>query len=424
MMNRTIAPQFKQISDVLLPDICKRQLSNGIPVYFMESENDDVVRFDIVFKAGNWYQKKPLVSAMTNGLMREGTKNMTSKQIADKIDFYGSHLQPYCEKDNAGFVLYTLKKHLDKTLEILSEVVKNPLLSKSELEILRLKSKQSFNVEIEKIAVASRKLFFESIFGSKNPYGYNLKTSDYNNFTIDDIYDMYNSQYAYSNCYILCSCKDIEGDLKIIDGYFGDKFGGGEPYCDNFLFQQADSQLIISEKVNALQSSIRVGCPSIDKYHPDYSKLKIANTLLGGYFGSRLMKNIREEKGYTYGISSSLYSLHRSGFFMVSTEVGADVTNETIAEIYKEIDLLQTKFVSDDELFLVKNYMLGEMVRYFDSIFNQFEMVKAVVDFNLGMDFYKKRISDIKSITPEEILNLSQQYFNKRNLKTVIVGKK
>lgn len=423
-MNRSIAPNFRQIDAISFPSVVCRKLSNGLPVYFMESDNADVVRFDIVFKAGNWYQQKPLIAAMTNGLMREGTVNLSSKDIAEKVDFFGSHLQMYCEKDNAGFVLYSLKKHLSSTIAVLADIVKNPLLLESELEILRNKSKQSFIVECEKVDVVGRKLFFESIYGGENPYGYNLKVEDYDTFSIDDVKRFYSQQYTYSNCYILCSGSDIESDIKIIESAFGDFLGKNTPYIPSYSFTEIESKNIYLEKQDAVQSAIRVGCASIDKYHPDYAKLKVVNTLLGGYFGSRLMKNIREDKGYTYGISSALYPLHKAGFFMISTEVGVDVTNDTVAEIFNEIEILQTVLVSDQELELVKSYMLGELVRNFDSVFNQFEMAKSVVDYNLDMDFYLHRINAIKTVTPDEIMNLACKYFNKEQLRTVIVGKK
>jgi predicted Zn-dependent peptidase len=176
------------------------------------------------------------------------------------------------------------------------------------------------------------------------------------------------------------------------------------------------------KKKGAIQTAVRIGSPTINKRHPDYPGLKFLNVLLGGYFGSRLMKNIREEKGYTYGIHSAVSSFDLSGFKLISTEVGKENSGQAIDEIYKEIRLLLKEPVAQDELEVVRNYMSGEMVRMFDGPFAIAESFKAVWEFGLDLNYFVGMMNTIRTITPDEILRLANTYYRLDDLYEITVG--
>jgi len=171
-----------------------------------------------------------------------------------------------------------------------------------------------------------------------------------------------------------------------------------------------------------LQSAIRIGAPSINKRHEDYQGLKVLNVILGGYFGSRLMKNIREEKGYTYGINSSVVSLNLTGLISISTEVSNKFTRCAIDEIYKEIRRLQSEPVDKEELSVVRNYMLGELVRMFDGPFASAESFRSAWEYGLDNSYYKRFADRIQSIEPDELKALAQKYYNTDDLYEVTAG--
>src|SRR5690606_38936793 len=150
------------------------------------------------------------------------------------------------------------------------------------------------------------------------------------------------------------------------------------------LFQDA-AGLAYEEKENALQSAIRLGARTISRTHADYPALQFVNTLLGGFFGSRLMRNIREEKGYTYSIGSAVATLKHTGFLTIATEVGVDVTNATLVEIEKEINLLKTALATHEEIELVKTYMEGSMLGSLESIFSHADKFKSVLLNDMGL---------------------------------------
>jgi predicted Zn-dependent peptidase len=176
------------------------------------------------------------------------------------------------------------------------------------------------------------------------------------------------------------------------------------------------------EKTGAVQTAFRIGSSTINKRHPDYPGLKILNTILGGYFGSRLMKNIREEKGFTYGIHSSVNSLDQAGFKMISTEVGKQYARQAADEIYREILRLQKEPVGPGELEVVRNYMLGEMIRMFDGPFAIAESFKSVWEFGMDFGYFINLMNSVKTISADEIMRLAAVYYKIEDLYEVSAG--
>jgi predicted Zn-dependent peptidase len=179
---------------------------------------------------------------------------------------------------------------------------------------------------------------------------------------------------------------------------------------------------IFIAKKDALQTAIRIGSTTINKKNTDYHGLKILDTILGGYFGSRLMKNIREDKGYTYGINSSVVSFNHAAYKVIGTEVGIKHTNDTIKEIFTEIKRLQNERVDNEELVLVKNYMLGEMIRMFDGPFATADSFRSVWEFGLDYLYYSDFAEKIKTIGQDEIIHLARTYYKADDLFEIIVG--
>jgi len=175
-------------------------------------------------------------------------------------------------------------------------------------------------------------------------------------------------------------------------------------------------------KPGTVQTAIAIGSSTINKRHSDYPGLKILNVLLGGYFGSRLMKNIREDKGYTYGINSSVHSLNSSGYLVISAEVSKKNTQNAVEEIFKEIALLQKVPPEKDELSIIRNYMLGEMVRMFDGPFALAESFRSAWEFGLDNSYYYRLAEKIKSIDPDEITSLARTYYNIDELYEITAG--
>jgi len=422
-IDRKKAPAFHQVENIQFLDVINRNLDNGIELNYINGGSQEILKIDFTFNAGNWFQKSPLISSSTNQLMKEGTKNYSAFEISEGIDKYGAFFEVENSYDTATLSLYTLSKHLSNVLPYVKDVILSPKFSTKEFEIYKNNAIERFKVNLEKVSFVARKDFMSKIFGEEHPYGINVNLIDYKNLSLDNISNFYNENYNLENCRILVSGKVNQTTVKTLNSFFGKE----KIETDTRQEKEAsinvnnDSNLYI-EKENALQSAIRIGRVLPNKLHKDYFGLQILNTVLGGYFGSRLMNNIREDKGYTYGIGSGIISLKNAGYFFISTEVGSKVTSKALTEIYKELKLIQTQKISKTELELVKNYMLGQLLKSCDGPFNMASLFENVHEFGLDYRFYNNYIKTIKEITPTTLLELGVKYFNKSDLNEIVVG--
>jgi predicted Zn-dependent peptidase len=218
--------------------------------------------------------------------------------------------------------------------------------------------------------------------------------------------------------------KVNSNQIALINRHFGSDAWGtpnGVVACHHQLEPAADKKIFIP-KPDAVQCAIRIGKATINKLHPDYQYLNVVNMILGGYFGSRLMSNIREEKGYTYGIGSGLVSYQKAGSFVIVSEVGKNVLPQALVEVYKEINKLRDDLVPNQELTLVKNYMMGGILRNFDGPFALLDSFRGLLEYNLEYDYLDNMINVVKSITPEQVRDIAQKYLDVNSLYEVVVG--
>lgn len=426
-IDRTITPEFKTIDSVELIEATKAVLDNGLPVYTINAGTQNLVRIEFVFSAGIKYQTKPVVAAAVSSMLIEGTSNYSAAQIADMIDYYGAFFETEVTQDNSVLTLYSLNKHLDKTLPIIEDVLKNTVFPEHEMVTYLQNRKSKYIVNSKKVSSVARKKFAELIFGSAHSYGYFVELADYDKLKREDLLEFYNSRYGFDNCKIVVSGRVDEGVLKSLNKYFGDKNWAIKTSLSAYVPREIKSSRQKSNivfKEDAIQSAIRIGKVMFNKTHPDYLPFQLLNCVLGGYFGSRLMSNIREDKGYTYGIGSALVSLQDAGYFFISTEVGVEVCSSAIDEIFKEIKRLREEMVSEQELELVRNYMLGTFLRSADGPFALADRFKAVHDYGMGYDYYNRYLNAIKTTTPKQLQELANKYLQSDSMTELVVGKK
>jgi len=418
-----IQPPLLPVETGLIPEARICFLRNKIPVYLIKAGTEDITRMEFVFRAGQIKEYLPLLSSTTNMMLTEGSQNYSSEELNQKFDYYGSQINLSSEKDCAGFTVYFLGKHIKKILELSREVLFRPVFPHKEFNILTRKRIQWYRLHRERVQNLAMDKFFESVFGKHHPYGKQIVEGDFETITPELLMDFHSKYYRPENMAVIVSGRIHKNMIDFIDSCLGD-LNPQKIYIEDSksYLQGGKTKKIKIQKPGAVQSAIRIGSTTINKRHPHYPGLKVLNSVLGGYFGSRLMKNIREEKGYTYGIYSSLSSLDLSGFKVISTEAGKKNSQKTIDEIYKEIRLLQTRPVKKEELSVVKNYMSGEMVRMFDGPFALAESFKAVWEFGLDNAYYYRLAEKIKSIDPDEIIELAQTYYNIDELYEIIAG--
>jgi len=427
ILNRTKQPKIFSINNVTLIKPSAYTLDNGIKCFAFSAGTQDLIKIQFAFYAGSSHQKKALSAFSANKLLTEGTTKFSSEEIANKVDYYGSYIELMAEKDMAYVSLYTLNKHIKSTLPLLEDIIKNSIFPEHELTIFLKNQKQEFITNSEKVNFIARAKFNEFIFGSEHPYGANAILSDFDKIKSSDLKSFHKANYHANNCFIVLAGSVNQEIIKTLNCSFGGtdwklKTVQSSIKIPAIKTNEAKNYLIKKEK--AVQSSVRIGKVLFNKTTKDYHGLQVLNTLFGGYFGSRLMMNIREDKGYTYGIGSAIISLHQSGYFFITSEVGVDVCSKAIEEIYKELKKIRTEKVKLSELTTVKNYMTGSFLRSIDGPFALAERFTSIYEYGLDYEYYENLFQTIKTITPTKITELAEQYLNENSMFELVVGNK
>ncbi len=424
MLDRTLPPTYNPVArfDLIKPKHIA--FANGLDAFVFNAGEQDLVRIEWIFENVFPWEDQTLLNTCACEMLLEGTSQYSSKQIAETVDFYGAFLVPEFGYDRSSLSLFTLNKHLQNLLPLVKAMLTDSIFPEQELTTYIRNNKQKLQVALKKNSFVARRLFNHAIFGQSR-YGYVPEIADYDRITRDMLLFLFQQQYTPSNCTLVVSGKVTDEVMVSLEHLFGHEWNRiGQSISEETVpYFESGERLILDEREDALQSAIRLGSQSIQRNHPDFPGLQVANTILGGYFGSRLMTNIREDKGYTYSISSGLASLKHSAFFTIASEVGAEVTSATLIEIEREILRLRNEKVGDDELSLVKNYMMGSMLGSLENVFSHADKFKNAYFSGLGLEYYDYYTKVLRNIDAEEILRLANTYLDYDHMSKVIVGK-
>jgi len=422
MLDRTIAPTFGEIKNPEIQQAEVISFSNGSLLSFINAGDQPVIKFEIVLESGICYERLPGLSWITAKTLPEGTKDKSATQIAELFEYYGSYIEINPSFDNTSVTVYTPKKYFKEVISLLAEVLFEPSFSKNEIEILKSNKIQQLKVNGEKTNfIASRKIR-ESLFGLNHSYGKFLSEEEVSNLHKPDIESYFHSSFYRSPQFYLSGAVE-SAEIAIVEQYFDLNKTALKPSNQENSFSESSKNILV-EKADSLQSSIRLGWHIPNKQHPDHFKLVLLNEILGGYFSSRLMKNLREDKGYTYGVHSYPVFLKQESFLIISADVIAENTQDAIGEIHKELNILKETKVSDLELETVRNYMAGSFLSGVSSPFQLMEKYKSVSNHGLNYTYYDNFFQSLKTISSSDILKTANDYLKTDDLHTVVVGKK
>ncbi|WP_270087011.1 M16 family metallopeptidase [Sphingobacterium sp. SYP-B4668] len=423
-LNRSLPPQFNSIDGIQLISPVESIFENGLGLFLFDSPGQELVRLEWIFNNVFDENENPLLNTTLSAMIKEGTLDMSSAEIAEVVDYYGAYLIPEYSYDQTSITLYVLNKHIGKLLPVIKQLLTQATFPQNELDTYVRNNKQTLSISLQKNDFVARRLFYTDIFG-ENRYGTVPTVEQYDSITREQIIDLYTKQVQPHNCNLFISGKIDSTLMGAITTIFGEQWAATHPEISLSapILRATDGKLIYEERKEALQSAIRLGYPIIGRSHIDFPEVQVVNTLLGGFFGSRLMRNIREEKGYTYSIGSAVASLKHGGFFTIASEVGAEFTQATLTEIDTELDKLQQELVSEEELATVKSYMLGSMLGSLESIFSHADKFKNVHYSGISLDYYDRYTQAVKSITAQRVRDIAKKYFRKENLVRVVVGK-
>lgn len=419
-MIRSEAPAYQQSKtiDLVFPKVITTE--NGGKIYLQDAVQDESVKIDFEWSAGSKFQSKRLVASFVNRMLLAGTLAKSARKIAEEIDFYGGYTQLECDKDHAGFTIYGLSNQMKHILPLVKDAILDAQFPEQQLAKELEIGKSKFQIEVEKVKVLARRKFNQEVFGANKPYGQVADLSDFDALKTQDLISFYNQYYKVIP-HVFVTGNVSEEVINLLKDWLGHYQAVSEKNEEFEEYHSSVGQFHVA-KEGAIQTSIRVGRTLFDKNYPDYFNFQLLNTVLGGYFGSRLMSNIREDKGYTYGIGSGVSVLQDGAYFFVATEVASDVAENTLKEIKFEFERLRNEWIGEEELKRVKNYMLGEFLRQADGPIAQMEMFKNIFFNELKASYYHDFIQSIHTATTEDLRKVAQRYLNWEEMLIVTAG--
>lgn len=430
-LDRRLPPPAAPMEKVLFPEVRKATLTNGIEVHLVQFGTQEILDMNVLFPAGKSFEPAPSVSTFTAKLMQEGTKGYSSLEFARKLNEYGASIHSTSSFESASWELSSLTKHIENTVPLLAELLLDPVFPPRELSNLKERTLQHLDVEEQKTGFIARKEFNRLLHGASHPYGAPTEREDVSRLEIDALKAFYQRHFALANAqFVVCGRFDEDKLLKHLDGYFG-----GEEHVKGVeKVDPSESQAIAASETHpvglqyfempeSMQATVRVGHKGFKRNHKDFFPMQVLNTVLGGYFGSRLMKNIREDKGFTYGIGSAWLSMKHGGTFLVQTDVGNEYIEPTLEEIKKEIRLLISDGLKEGELDLVKNYMLGRSASSRETPSQITSLISNYLINELPLSLMDDKFDIVQSITPEDIHSLAARYLHPDQLLEVVAGK-
>ncbi|AKD02440.1 pitrilysin family protein [Pontibacter korlensis] len=427
MLDRTKAPETYEIDAVSIQIAEVTNLSNGARLHTIKSETQPVVRLDFVFKAGKWYESEKGSSDLAAKVLLEGSLNHSAKQIADKVAYYGASFDNNHGYDRTEFTLYCLAKYTSELLALVLDVLQNPAFPEEEFNLLKQRTIQSLKVQRQKNNYLSTHSFTQQVYGDRHPYTFGFDEGVLEAISIEDVKTFYRNRFVTQELEVF-ACGAIDDILQRelqnkISALQLEPSAASASHKNLQEITGANEKYKLVQVAESLQSSIRIGKRFPKPNHQDYQKLLILNEVLGGYFGSRLMRNIREDKGYTYGIYSVISPKEQDSLFYIGTDVNFAVTDHTIEEVLKEVKQLQQEEIPAEELETVKNYMLGKFLNDISTIFDQCDRYKRIVTHQLTPEHYNNYVTTIRTVTAPELQDLAKQYLQEEDFYTSVAGR-
>ncbi|WP_234736100.1 M16 family metallopeptidase [Tellurirhabdus bombi] len=424
-LDRTLAPAFKTVDEIRVPSVETFILDNEQPVYLVRAGEQPILRLECIFEAGSCYEPLPGISTLSMKMLAEGTRQRSSAQINSYLDRYGAFLESHSGTDRSSLTIYCLNKYLPEVLPLLQELLAESVIPEKELADQINITRQNLQVNLGKNNYLASTLIRQNVFGASHPYGYRQTPETLDAIQQQMVEQFYQQRIQNRPYRIVLAGQVTEMEFTQLNRTLGSQALTPNDADVNLPpIVTTNERTILLEKEESLQSSIRLGRLLFTRQHPDYFPVLVLNEVLGGYFGSRLMKNIREEKGFTYGIWSSLSTFPRAGYWTIGTDVKREFTQQTLDETRKEIRRLQEELVPDEEMDVVKNYMAGSFVGSLNTPFEIADRYKGILLDGLPADYLTTYIDNLRAVSAEQVLEMANKYLQEKDLIEVVVGGK
>lgn len=423
--DRTVAPEVFPIGRLTMPGLRTRRLDNGVTLHILDRGEDPVNRISVYLPGGTVEAPAAGLAELAATAILEGTATASGEEIADTLDFNGSWAKGNASAHHHSLVVYSLNSRIDRVLPLIIDLVSAPAFPDHAVAVAREKSARDAELAARRVSHVARRALMELVCGPGSKVGRTPDAADYRAITPEMLRRWHDDTFSTRGMHVFlagCITPEIERSVE--------RSFGAIPACDGrvgrtdaAISPSEDKHEIIVERPESLQTAVCCAIPSIGRRHPDYEALRMAVIALGGYFGSRLMLNIREDKGFTYGIGAALEGYRDYSMITVSTECDNGYTPDVLREIRAEIERMKDPAsYTEAEMERLKSFVATNLAAQLDSPF-------AVADYHVTAlvndcppDYFDRQQTALASATPATLAATARKYFLTPSLFTTLAG--
>ena len=423
-LDRKTPPATSEFHSLDLPPMRATIPDNGLKLNIIDYGSQEVSRLTAIWDGGKAETAdNPTALNLATAMLREGTSTMTGHEISETLDFNGAWFSSSINDHTTSVNLYSLNSKFDEPIEILRQIITDSIFPENEFLAYREQSAQTMAINLQKVSYLCNIERSKLVLGEKHPLSAVSSPDDIRGITNDDVKSAYSRIFLASLPTVYLSGRIThEIETKAIAALSTLPFPNVDVSLDIRPFSQAAEHRKSVKVENAVQTAISISLPTIGRHHPDYIKLRLLMTLLGGFFGSRLTKNIREDKGYTYGISAGLLGMREGGLIEITTQCGNDYTELVIEEVRKELRRLSTDGFSSEEVSALRKYALSNLATTLDSPFSISEAYQLTQNYDAPADYYARQFEAASAINGSILTEIARRYIDPDKFFIVTVG--
>jgi len=422
MIDRTKAPALKEYSDVRLSMPEWQTLPNGLQWCVVDYGEVEVCQIDVFVGGGILEQPKRYIAQLLTSMLAKGSGKYTSEDVAEQMDFYGAITNGSVSDHYIKRSMRCTNEKLEKLLPIFFDMITSPSFPQKELDKLSDRIVADATVRLQRVSAIAGVRMSQMYYGLDSPLAGEMSADGVRKVSVDDLREFYSRHFAPGNCKVVISGAVSDDVTQQITKWLGAwqprQYDALTPWRRTPESKKYDEIL----KPDASQTAVSITIDAIGREHPDYIPLRILIMVFGGYFGSRLMSNIREDKGYTYDIQSYLVGRKEDGYIGIGTECASQYTNEVLVEIKREMKRLRDELIGHYELEIVKNHMLTDLVKTLDNAFSIAGYIESMICYGVSPDYFNNQFVQVQNITSEQLQKMAQKYLVEDSMRIVLVG--
>ncbi len=410
MTDRSKAPEVQPMTHLELPAPSRIVTADGIQLDYYNGGSQEVCQLDLMWQGGLSEAPSQSVAKLMTMLMREGTGAHSADEISEILDFNGALLKIIATQHHTTLTLLSLNSKITHVLPLVAEIITTPTFDETLLAKYREIEIQNLMLQLSNVSTLSANELSRLLKGPDHPQAVVPTPESVEGITSEDL-GLWHRRVILDGRPKVFLSGQITGDLlEAVTRMLADIPSHNPMPLSLVPYDPMPPVTALVTKPGAVQAAINMGIPSLRRDHPDYILLRFTVIALGGYFGSRLMKNIREDKGYTYGIVSFLAGGREGSDIMIMAQADASYVGDLIREVGLEMDKLASELMPDDEMMRLRQYIASSLMENLDSPFAIMEYYKTIESVDLPAGYFERQVETLETLTPEMIRDTAARY--------------